>query len=295
MGTGDMAEGVIEIEATGMGITVQDMGRIGWRRFGVPMSGAMDDHSARIANQLVGNAQDSPVLEMLLQGQRIRVLEECWLGVAGADAGTSVSAWHAVRLTAGSVIDFPLNLSGVWIYVAIAGGIAAPRWFGSASVCPRAQIGQRLPVGEVLSRAAQSTVDLPAAVASRVAAWEEQRDFRKPPVIRVWPGPQRDWFSEDAAKSFFGQEWTVSSQSDRTGYRLSGASIDVPSRELISEPVRIGSIQIPQSGQPIVTMRDGPTVGGYPKIGMIDPRDLSWLVQCRPGQQIRFRPMDGDG
>ena len=224
-----------------------------------------------------------------MQGQRLRVREECWISVTGAEASSTIADWHAVRMIAGSELVFPVNQSGVWIYVAMAGGVAGPRWFGSASVCPRAQIGQALTAGDTLRSATKSTMELPGAVAGRLAAWEERRDFHKLPVLRVWPGPQADWFTAEAGKAFFEQSWIVSSQSDRTGYRLNGNGIDVPEREVISEPVRIGSIQVPPNGRPIVTMRDGPTVGGYPKLGMVYPRDLSWLVQCRPGQSVRFR------
>ncbi|MGB0582555.1 MAG: biotin-dependent carboxyltransferase family protein [Limisphaerales bacterium] len=282
------AKSLLEIVSPGMGMTVQDLGRIGWRRFGVPMSGAMDDHSLRIANQLVGNPPGTPGLEMLLQGQRIRVREDAWISVTGADSSSTIADWHAAKVHKGSEIVFPVNRSGVWIYLAVAGGVTAPSWFGSASVCPRAQIGSALQSGDQLFRATESSVQLPGAVAGRVAAWEEQRNFQKPPVFRVWPGPQRDWFSESELDRFFENSWKISSQSDRTGYRLEGEPISVPDRGLISEPVRIGSVQIPPNGQPIVTMRDGPTVGGYPKIGMLDPRDLSWLVQCRPGQDVQF-------
>jgi len=286
---GYQGQGVVEVLSPGMGMSIQDLGRIGWRRFGVPMGGAMDDHAARMANQLVGNAPETPVLEMLMQGQRLRVREECWMSVTGADASSTIADWHATRLVAGSEIVFPVNRSGVWTYVALAGGFAVPRWFGSASVSPRACIGRAMRGGEILGRAEEASINLPDAVASRVAAWEERRDYDRPPVLRVWPGPQFDWFEPAERKRFFEQGWTVSSQSDRTGYRIEGKALKAPDRELISEPVRIGSIQVPRSGQPIVTLRDGPTVGGYPKLGMIDPRDLSWLVQCRPGQQVRFR------
>ena len=116
------------------------------------------------------------------------------------------------------------------------------------------------------------------------APWNEIREHSAPPPFRVWPGPQREIFSD----AFFEQEWTVTTQSNRVGYRLLGEPLNSPTQELLSEPVRVGTIQVPENGQPIVTMRDGPTVGGYPKLGMVDPADLSWLTQCRPGQKIRF-------
>jgi len=283
---------VIEVIESGMGISVQDLGRIGWRRFGVPMSGAMDDHSARAANVLLDNPPEAPVLEMLLQGQRLKVLESCWVAVTGADASSTIKDWHAVEVKRESQLVFPVNRKGVWIYLAIAGGFAGDVRFGSASTSARAGIGRMLQPGDRLGRREQSHLHLPGAVAGRVAIWDEQRDFLKPPVLRVWRGPQWDAFPNEARDMFFASEWEISSQSDRTGYRLNGPELAAPDGEMISEPVRIGSIQIPGGGQPIVTLRDGPTVGGYPKLGMIDPRDLSWLVQCRPGQKVRFQALE---
>lgn len=285
---------ILEVTDPGMGVSIQDLGRIGWRRFGVPMSGAMDDHSARVANVLLDNPPDAPVLEMLLQGQRIRVLKTCWLAVTGADASSTVADWHAVQVLAGSELVFPVNRKGVWIYLALAGGFAGEVRFGSASVSARAGIGKMLAAGDRLYRREASHLHLSASVAGRVAAWDEQRDFLKPPVLRVWRGPQWAEVEAEARVIFFESEWEVSSKSDRSGYRLNGPGVPVPGLEMISEPVRIGSIQIPGGGQPIVTMRDGPTVGGYPKLGMIDPRDLSWLTQCRPGQKVRFRELDSE-
>ena len=120
------------------------------------------------------------------------------------------------------------------------------------------------------------------------APWREVRHYSSPPALRVWNGPQRDMFSN----AFFEREWTITPQSNRVGYRLAGEPIVFQKRELLSEPVRVGTIQVPENGLPIVTMRDGPTVGGYPKLGMIDPADLSWFAQCRAGQKVRFLPLN---
>jgi allophanate hydrolase subunit 2 len=106
----------------------------------------------------------------------------------------------------------------------------------------------------------------------------------------VWPGPQYALFSAADQTRLFEQSWRVSSRSDRVGYRLEGKPFEARLPQMVSEPVRMGTIQVPESGQPIVTMRDGPTVGGYPKLGLVDADDLSWLTQCRPGQEVRFRP-----
>jgi allophanate hydrolase subunit 2 len=99
-------------------------------------------------------------------------------------------------------------------------------------------------------------------------------------------------FNPPDREKFFKQAWKVTTQSDRVGYRLAGKALAPRTDQRLSEPVRVGVIQVPESGQPIITMRDGPTVGGYPKLGVVDAADLSWLAQCRPGQQVRFRQAD---
>jgi biotin-dependent carboxylase-like uncharacterized protein len=252
----------------------------------------MDNHAARWANRLLDNPPDAPVIEFLLQGARVEFLQDAWIAITGADAGANVARWRAAPVRKGDVLDFPRNQSGLWIYLAIAGGFAGDRCLGSASVYSHGKIGRPFVSGDILQRAAEKSFELPAHVAGRLAPWNECRDYSAPPVLRVWPGPQWDLFDEESRKSFFAEAWSVSSRSDRAGYRLAGRPLSNPPPEMASEPVLVGSIQIPSQGEPIVTMRDGPTVGGYPKIGLIDPADLSWLTQCRPGQKINFKLHD---
>jgi biotin-dependent carboxylase-like uncharacterized protein len=286
-----MSAAILKILDPGLGATVQDLGRRGWRRFGVPPSGAMDDHAACWANRLLDNPPSAPVIEFLLQGANLEVLGDCWIAVTGADADASVPTWRAVHVEAGERIRFPHVRSGVWIYLAVEDGFEAPRLLGSASAYPRGRLGNPLAKGDELRRAAGPPFELPSAVAGRSVAWGERRNYEAPPPLRVWPGPQRALFDEAEVATFFEQRWTVSSQSDRVGYRLEGKALAPRRRQVLSEPTRVGSIQVPESGQPIVTMRDGPTVGGYPKLGMVDPADVSWLAQCRPGQKVRFEPV----
>jgi biotin-dependent carboxylase-like uncharacterized protein len=254
----------------------------------------MDEHAALWANRLVGNSPDAPVIEFLLQGARLIALRQIWLAVTGADAFSTVSTWRPVQLGAGDVISFPHNRSGTWIYLAIAGGIAAERILGSVSTYPRGRLGRMLAPGDLLFPATETLFRLPEGVAGQTAPALERRDYLQPPTFRVWPGPQFEQFSSAARTGFFAQRWRVSSQSDRVGYRLEGNGLESPKDQLISEPVRLGTIQVPESGQPIVTMRDGPTVGGYAKLGVIDSGELSWLAQCRPGQEIRFQLITPD-
>jgi biotin-dependent carboxylase-like uncharacterized protein len=280
---------VLEVISPGLGATIQDCGRVGWRRFGVPTGGAMDDHAARWANRLLDNSLEAPLLELLLQGAELLVRHDAWIAITGADAEATHPMWRAVHVKAGERIHFPQRTKGVWIYIAVEGGFDAPRWLGSASVYARGGLGRALEHGDILRRETTREFHLPEHVAGRVVPWNEQRDYRVPPSLRVWRGPQWDLFSEADRQRFFSQNWSVSSQSDRVGYRLEGEPLNSIDTQIISEPVRVGTIQVPESGRPIVTLRDGPTVGGYAKLGLVDAVDLSSLVQCAPGQPVRFQ------
>ncbi len=284
-----MGEPVLQVMRSGLGLSVQDAGRPGWRRFGVPLSGAMDRHAAGWANRLVGNLVDEPVLELLLQGARLSVQRDVWLAITGADASASSSTWRPVRLSAGAVLEFARNVSGTWTYLAVAGGIASDRIFGSASAYPRGGLGRVLSPGDVVHRARPDTFQMPTGVAGQTVPPAERRNYSQPPRLRVWPGPQFDQFSVADRVRFAEQPWTVSSRSDRVGYRLDGPPLTSRPAQLLSEPVRLGTVQVPDNGAPIVTLQDGPTVGGYAKLGVIAPDDLPWLAQCRSGQEIRFR------
>ncbi len=280
---------VLRILSSGLGATVQDVGRPGWKRFGVPSSGAMDEHAAMWANRLLNNDADAPLLELLLQGASIEVLRDCWVALTGADAVADVSTWRAHRMNEGDVIEFPRARTGVWTYLAVDGGFAAPRWLRSASAYPRANLGMILKPGDKLARARAESFHLPPGVEGRTIAPEERRDYDHSPALRVWPAPQWDGFDETERAKFFSQTWSVTSQCDRAGYRLSGEALRCRVANIISEPTLVGTVQVPENGQPIVTMRDGPTVGGYPKLAVIDAADVSWLAQCQPGTKVRFQ------
>ena len=283
-----MSAEAFEVLDPGLGATLQDGGRPGWRRFGVPRGGAMDSHAAQWANRLLDNPRDAPVVELLLQGAKLKALRDGWTAVTGAAEAASVPAWRAVRLHQGEILQFSTADAGVWIYLAVDGGFDGPRKLGSVGVYARGQLGSPFGRGDILLRAAGAPFALPGGVAGRMVDWHEKRHYRTPPRLRVWPGPQWNFFNEDDRGLFFGQEWLVSAQSDRVGYRLSGRPLRPSEEQILSEPVLEGSIQVASDGQPIVTMRDGPTVGGYPTLGLVDGADLSWLAQCRPGVKVRF-------
>ena len=277
---------ICHIEAAAMRMSIQDGGRAGWARYGVPASGAIDDHAAEWANRLLENPLNAPVLEIPGSGARLRFLCDAWVAVTGAKG--KCPAWRAMHAQSGELLEIGELETGLWTYVAVKGGFESAMRLGSASAYPRAGFGELLRAGDVL-RAQKAEFVLPAGVSARVAPWTEQRDYSRSPRLRVWRGPQWNLFSEESQNRFFAQTWTVSPQSDRVGYRLSGEPLVHATGELISEPVIQGTIQVPENGQPIITMRDGPTVGGYAKLGVVDERDISWLAQVRPGRDVRFQ------
>lgn len=282
---------IFEVLSTGVGLSIQDRGRSGWRRFGVPVGGAMDGYSMDAANELLGNQSGVPVLEILMQGAKLRVLQDTWIALAGADLGCVVEPWTAREVKADSIIAFPSNRSGLFAYLAVPGGFVAEQWFGSASVDARNGLGRQIKKGDTLS-AVTSTPNLSLdRVARRIFSVEQQRGFGAKQTFELLRGPQFDLFSEGALSCLIDSVWTVSARSDRTGFRLEGPQVDVP-ESLPSEPVLPGSFQIPGNGQPIVTMVDGPTVGGYAKPAILQEADVDRLAQCAPGTQISFRWLD---
>ena len=277
----------LRIAATGMGMTLQDAGRSGYARFGVPPAGCMDPGLAAVANRLVGNSPGSPLLELALQGQCFEVLCDGWLALGGPKSGLPGKLGSAFRVRAGESLTFPPAPSGVWRYLAVPGGWAGRRLLGSASGGTRLGLEFMLQPGGVLRAASETTAQIPDSVARRTwAAPVESMETAKP--FRVWRGPQWDDFTEAARAQFFQTAWSLSSQCNRVGYRLKGDPIHGVPDPGISEPVLPGSIQVPPDGQPIVTMPDGPTLGGYPKIGWIDAGERARLAQCRSGQTVRW-------
>lgn len=278
----------VEIEAVGSGVSLQDQGRSGWARFGVPRGGAMDQFAMRAANHLLGNSPQAPVLEVQQQGTKIRVHRDTWLSLAGAGSCATFPSWTARRFRAGEVLLFSKSGAGLYAYLGTPGGWKAPRWFDSVSVDPRNGMGQQMTNGSPLEAVSTEPAASINQVASRRLALEAQREYPCEEVYQILPGPQYECFTESALDALVRQPWSISAQSDRTGFRLEGERIQ-SAESIHSEPVVIGSFQVPESGQPIITMVDGPTVGGYPKPAVLHEQDLDRFAQSSPGTKVRFR------
>lgn len=289
----------VEVVSPGALSTLQDLGRPGWRRHGVPGCGALDAALLRIANVLAGNAEGAAAIEFFVAGPTLKALDEpVQLGFAGDFSLTLVRAngertqldsWRSVTLWPGDTLRAGSPRNSRCGVVAVR-GLVAPLVLGSASTYMRALLGgyggRALAAGDKLSASAMPLK------AGMVPTEQILRRPRAPErgAMRVVLGPQADHFDAAALASFFGSEYQVSTEVDRMGVRLQGPALLHNDRggEIVSDATVPGSIQVPGNGLPIVLLADGQTAGGYPKIATVISADLPRLAVAAVGTPLRF-------
>jgi len=286
--------GGLTVISPGLLTTVQDLGRWGRQDYGVPVAGPMDALAHRIANAAVGNPADAATLEMTLLGPELRFEQDAIFAVAGADLEPtldhrSVQRGVPTRARPGQVLRFGPPVSGTRAYLAIAGGVLTPPVLGSRATHVLSAMGgidgRPLKAGDRLPLAAPG-VRVGGRPWPHAAPASPARRAR----VRVLPGPQDDFFDEAAFERLQSTVFTISSQSNRMGYRLTGVAIPRASdREMVSDATVVGGIQVPSSGDPILLMADRQTSGGYPQIATVITADLPLAGQLAPGDQIEFR------
>ncbi len=283
----------LEVMAPGAYASVQDLGRRGLRRVGVPWAGVLDPRLMRVANALVGNRPDAPVIECFDGGLQLAARHgPVRVAVAGHVVLERISwaerrvlaPWSSLVLADGDVLRLRQMSHGRLAVVAIE-GIALPQVLGSASTYARAGLGG------VNGRALATGMHLPAG-----AATERQEHMLPPPPsgnaepIRVVMGPQDDHFSDDALTTLLNTPYRVTPEADRMGVRLEGPALAHRGvREIVSDATAPGSIQVPGNGQPIVLLADAQTAGGYPKIATVIGCDLPRVAALKPGHTLRFQ------
>ena len=284
---------------------MQDLGRLGFRQFGVSVGGALDSHALRVANLLVGNDESAAGLEITLGGLRLRFVDDrivAWCG-GGFDVrlgSTSVAAGHAALVRSGQELMFNQPKVGCRCWLGISGEIDVPIVLGSRSTDLRTNFGgfdgRALRDGDEIalgrnSKHAQSLVDLLRE--QRISPWSPPHDWSSPaqrePILRVMRGSDWNRFNDVTIQRFTNEVFIVSPDSDRMGVRLEGIELkrnhDI---DLISEAVVPGTIQVPPGGRPIVLLGDCQTIGGYPKIAHVISVDLPTAAQLRLGDRVRF-------
>lgn len=284
----------------GLYTTIQDKGRWGYQEFGMPVTGAMDDYSFRIANILVGNDEYETVMEATINGPEILFNIDAIIAVTGANMlpkinGFSMPMWRSVKISKGDTLSFEMTREGTRAYIAFAGGMDIPAVMGSCSTFIRGGIGgyegRKLKQNDEINLK-KSNISL-QDLANRAVPYEYIPTYESNCKIRAVLGPQDDCFTDLSIEKFFTSEYEVTNEADRMGYRLSGTVLEHKAgADIISDGINLGSIQIPGHGMPIVMMADRQTTGGYTKMATVISTDIHIMAQLKPGDKVSFEKID---
>jgi len=277
--------------------TVQDLGRPGHLRYGIPPAGPMDRDAFCLADRLVGNPESAAGLECTIQGPRIEVRQEGVVAVTGAEMpfrinGRETPRWQAVRVRPGDLLQLGMVKSGCRAYLAVAGGIDVPPALGSRATYLRGRLGGV--EGRALQKGDLLPVGTPTERLDAVEGWRVRPElipsYPQEVECRVILGPQDDRFTEEGIEAFLTGPYQVTPQVDRMGYRLKGPRITHRrGHDIVSDGIPLGGIQVPGEGQPIVLLVDRQSTGGYTKIATVITPDIGRVGQTKPGHWIRFR------
>ncbi len=299
----------IEVIKPGLATSVQDAGRPGYYNLGIPLSGALDQYSLRLANLLVGNEEGAAVLEATLLGPELLFRDAAIVAVTGAEAapkvnGNAVARNESFAVKAGDRLSFDYLRLGARLYIAVAGGIDVPVMLGSRSTYALGALGgfagRKLATGDVVPVAAGSGRARPgrAAPPALISAYPKALE------LRVLPGLYFHRLTDESAETFFADTWTVAPEADRIGYRFRkgrplafrprqqpfGAGSD-PSN-IVDAGYPYGSIQVPGGLEPIILHRDAVSGGGYAMIGTVISADMDQIAQMQPNNTARFVRVD---
>ena len=292
-----MSNNYFEIIRAGINTTFQDKGRNNLYHIGIPFSGAMDNRNYLLANKLVGNNLDLPVIEFAYQGPllkyngdkiNIAVTGDVIFELKKKDNKIQGNCYESYQLENGDEIDILSTNKSVYGYLSISGEYNVKLQWGSCSINTKANIGSNN--GKKFDNGQKINI-------SKINLNQEKKKTNylnsKVENIRVIKGTNFDYFSEDGKKIFFEKEFIVSKLSDRMGMRLEGPKIEnIVNTNIKSEGLLKGVIQVPADGNPIIMLSDHGTIGGYPKIGVVVSADYDRLVQISPGSKIKFKEIE---
>lgn len=270
----------------GPSLLVQDLGRPGYAHLGVPHSGALDPASLALANRLVGNPCDAAGLEVLLGGCVLRAEESMRLAVTGARVPVTVAGrpepWgQALSVPAGSQVEIGRAQTGLRSWVALAGGVVVSPVLGSRATDTLTGLGPA-----PLAAADQVPIGEPPPAAPHVEVVDAGAGDGS---LRMRFGPRQDWFTAQSRTTLTQAEYVVSAASDRVAVRLEGPALTRRiDRELPSEGLVAGAVQVPANGQPLIFLADHPVTGGYPVMAVLAAADLGRCAQLRPGDVVGF-------
>ncbi|HET7627764.1 MAG TPA: biotin-dependent carboxyltransferase family protein [Bacillales bacterium] len=289
---------IFEVIHPGIFTTIQDLGRKGYQKYGLAVSGAADHYACRMANLLVANPDKSAVLEVTLFGLKLKARTPAVIAITGGDLTPTVNEkpvpmWTSINVSEGDVIHLKGTRSGCRAYLAAAGGIDVPIFLGSRSTDTVGKVGgiegRSLKKGDVLN------IGTPSADArsGRRLSTSLIPEYPKEVDVRVILGPQADAFTSKGMETFLSSDYKVSTKLDRMACRLEGLEVEhVDSADIASEGNFLGAVQIPKNGLPIVFNVGRRSVGGYTKIAGVITVDLPKLAQVKPGDTVRFHQVE---
>ncbi len=300
------AKPALEILHAGIMSTLQDYGRYGLQHFGITNSGPMDENAYLWANKLLCNHWNAPQIEICLAGFQARFNQPTVIAICGADLQASINqkpinTWQTHRIEAGDVLQFAGAKTGLYTYLAVAGGFNVSPQLGSCSTVMRERLGGLHHNGKKLANA--DTLDYQAQTREKTTFYAGVAEKYQPDYalgnttevsLRFIPNRSENGCDEAAIKRFTQQRYTVSNDISRMGYRLKGEAITTTTTttNIISQGISTGFIQLPSDGQPIVLMKDRQTIGGYPLLGCVAQLDLAKLSQCQPRTVVRFTAVE---
>ncbi len=301
----------ITVVKPGLLTTIQDEGRKGYEKFGIVVSGAMDIFSLNLANILVGNDINEACIEATVLGPELKISENTLIAITGGDLlptinGVSVENNKPIFIKSESILSFKGLAKGCRAYIAFAGGFLIPKVLESKSTYIRGKIGgvngRVLIKGDIIKIGKKT--NLSEKIINSLLKYKEKSGFieamwfvknpfdytTKNQVIRVFQDMQYSLADEESLNNFFNKSYTVTSKSDRMGYRLEGSKIKFKEKiEMISGEVSLGTIQVPPDGNPIILLADRQTAGGYPKFVHVIKADIPLLAQLPPNSTIKFK------
>lgn len=289
-------KGTLEILDAGMLTTIQDTGRFGYRKYGIPVCGVMDSHAYKLANWLVANPGNHPVLETTLKGAAFKFNTNAVIGISGAESEIFINDSpqqlnKTLKAGAGDVLRIEPAKKGCRTYLAIKGNWDIDTVMGSYSTCLAANIGgykgRKLREGDRLSWTFND-VDSEPKISTVPKKFTPVFSNRQ--KIRIITGPEWQWLANEQQEKFLDIEFSISPQSNRMGIRLNGSQqFQTEKKEMSSSPVIPGIIQLPKDGNPIILMKDAQTIGGYPRIAKVVDADLWRLGQAWPPARVHFQ------
>ena len=286
----------ILFKKSGILTTVQDLGRSKYRRFGINPNGAMDTTAARLINILLGNDENEAVLEMHFPAPQIVFETNAVIAIGGGEISPMlddrpIQNWQSYLAKKGSVLNFTGKNFGNRSYLAIKGGFKVSEWLGSSSTNLAAKIGglegRKLEAGDRMHLKTKIKQQL-AEIHTRISSSLIPR-YSPFPTVRVIAGAEFEYLSKKSQGLLLNQDFTISKDSNRMGFRLAGEPITLAKpQEMISAAVNFGTIQLLPDGQLIVLMADQQTAGGYPRIAHVVTHDLPLLAQLGTNDKVAF-------